>query len=104
MKEIVPGGWKLESATCSDGSSPNNISLQKGENVTCTFTNKKIEAAQSCRPMLANSSINVVELGDGTGTDDPWTTIAPIVYYTKNPATVYGGNGFSIFLEDGDRR
>ncbi len=39
--ELAQSGWKLTSATCSDGSSPNNISLQAGETVTCTFRNTK---------------------------------------------------------------
>jgi uncharacterized repeat protein (TIGR01451 family) len=37
----VPQGWDLESAVCSDQSSPSAISLQAGETVTCTFTNEK---------------------------------------------------------------
>ena len=39
VSETVPNGWDLTSATCSDGSPINNISLQAGETVTCTFTN-----------------------------------------------------------------
>lgn len=41
IKEIVPDGWTLTSATCSDGSNPSNISLQSGEIITCTFTNTR---------------------------------------------------------------
>jgi len=36
-----PAGWVKTSATCSDGSPPNAISLQSGETVTCTFNNTK---------------------------------------------------------------
>ena len=36
----VPG-WLLEQATCSDGSSPSNINLSVGEDVTCTFVNSR---------------------------------------------------------------
>jgi hypothetical protein len=39
VAETVPDGWDQTSATCSDGSPINNISLQPGETVTCTFTN-----------------------------------------------------------------
>src|SRR5688572_15307491 len=41
VSENAQAGWDLESATCSDGSAPANISLQAGETVTCTFTNEK---------------------------------------------------------------
>jgi len=39
VAETVPDGWDLTSAVCSDGSPVNAISLQVGENVTCTFSN-----------------------------------------------------------------
>jgi hypothetical protein len=48
--ELVPGtysvaetpvpGWNLTNASCSDGSPVNAISLQPGEIVTCTFSNR----------------------------------------------------------------
>ena len=41
VSEDVPAGWDLTSATCSDLSNPAAISLQAGETVTCTFTNRK---------------------------------------------------------------
>ncbi|HRW50760.1 MAG TPA: hypothetical protein P5333_24750 [Caldilinea sp.] len=37
LAETVQAGWSLTSATCSDGSSPTNIQLDPGENVTCTL-------------------------------------------------------------------
>ena len=39
VAETEPPGWNLVSASCSDGSPPNAISLSAGETVTCTFTN-----------------------------------------------------------------
>lgn len=33
----IPPGWRLTSATCSDGSSPSNIDVSRDESVTCTF-------------------------------------------------------------------
>lgn len=39
--ETVPTGWDLTSATCSDGSPVNNISVSSGETVVCTFTDTK---------------------------------------------------------------
>ncbi len=40
VSETVPSGWDLTSAVCSDGS-PDDINLDAGETVTCTFTNTK---------------------------------------------------------------
>ncbi len=40
VSEAAPAaGWFLQSATCSDGSSPSNIDVGPGETVTCTFKN-----------------------------------------------------------------
>lgn len=39
VAEVVPTGWTLASAVCSDGSSPAAIGVSPGETVTCTFTN-----------------------------------------------------------------
>ena len=39
--ELAKAGWDLSTATCSDGSPVEAISLQAGETVTCTFTNIK---------------------------------------------------------------
>ncbi len=39
VSETVPDGWTLVSATCDGGHSPENIDLQAGETVTCTFDN-----------------------------------------------------------------
>jgi hypothetical protein len=37
----IPSGWDLTNSVCSDGSPVNNIVLDSGENVICTFTNTK---------------------------------------------------------------
>lgn len=39
VTENTPAGWMLTAESCSDGSSPDNITLEPGESVTCTFTN-----------------------------------------------------------------
>ena len=41
VAEILPAGWDLTSATCSDGSAVNAIALGAGEVVTCTFNNRQ---------------------------------------------------------------
>ena len=40
VSEVVPAGWDLQSAVCSDQSAPSAIGLAAGETVTCVFTNK----------------------------------------------------------------
>jgi Prealbumin-like fold domain len=42
VAETVPSGWRLDSATCSDGSPITAVDLSVGENVTCTFNNFKL--------------------------------------------------------------
>ncbi len=42
ISEDLPEGWELTSASCSDDSPIDNISLSPGESVTCTFTNTKL--------------------------------------------------------------
>ena len=37
----MPTGWDQTSATCDDGSPVSNINVSPGENVTCTFNNRK---------------------------------------------------------------
>ncbi len=39
VSEVLPLGWLLQSAVCSDGSPINAIDLAAGENITCTFNN-----------------------------------------------------------------
>ncbi len=42
VAETVPTGWRLDSASCSDGSPVSAINLSENENITCTFTNTKL--------------------------------------------------------------
>jgi uncharacterized repeat protein (TIGR01451 family) len=41
VAETVPAGWELNSATCNSGETIDNIDLDPGETVTCTFENEK---------------------------------------------------------------
>ncbi|MEZ4639024.1 MAG: hypothetical protein R2856_29360, partial [Caldilineaceae bacterium] len=41
LAESLPTGWSADGATCSDGSTLPNVSLDAGEDVTCTFRNVK---------------------------------------------------------------
>jgi hypothetical protein len=45
MEGTLAEGWSLTSATCSDGSSPDQIVLSEDEDVTCTFTNSFTQVA-----------------------------------------------------------
>ncbi|WP_263405599.1 prealbumin-like fold domain-containing protein [Wenzhouxiangella sp. AB-CW3] len=45
VSETVPNGWRLDSATCDDGSPVSAIELEAGESVTCTFNNSQRAAA-----------------------------------------------------------
>ena len=42
LSESPPAGWTLASASCSDGSNPASVSIEPGEQVTCTFVNAKL--------------------------------------------------------------
>src|ERR671923_97112 len=41
VAESVPSGWDLTSSTCDNGNSPSNITVNAGQTVTCTFTDRK---------------------------------------------------------------
>ncbi len=41
VAETVPSGWDQTGATCDDGSPVSDVSVSIGENVTCTFSNRK---------------------------------------------------------------
>jgi uncharacterized protein YcnI len=43
VSESVPAGWTLKSKTCDDtNSTPDDINVEEGETVTCTFVNHEI--------------------------------------------------------------
>lgn len=42
LRETVPDGWMLESATCSDGSPITNIKLSENEVIFCRFVNVQL--------------------------------------------------------------
>ena len=45
VTEDVPAGWNLTGATCSNGDAPSAITLEGGDDVTCTFTNARERGA-----------------------------------------------------------
>ncbi|MER2624186.1 MAG: CshA/CshB family fibrillar adhesin-related protein, partial [Accumulibacter sp.] len=44
VSETIPNGWRLDSATCDDGSNPASVNLAAGEDVTCTFNDTKLNS------------------------------------------------------------
>jgi hypothetical protein len=45
VDETVPANWNLDSATCDDSSPVSAISLQPGEDITCTFVDSRERGA-----------------------------------------------------------
>jgi hypothetical protein len=41
VSQSAPSGWSLAGAQCDDGSPPENIDVDAGEHVTCTFVNSR---------------------------------------------------------------
>lgn len=63
LSEVVPAGWRLESAVCDDSNSPlPEIVLRAGETVTCVFSNHEV-------PSEVGGAI-VVTVGGGCGVVD----------------------------------
>ena len=58
--ENVPAGWTLAAATCSDGSAPNQIALDAGETVTCTFTNQRTTSGPTATIYLTTAGTGTV--------------------------------------------
>lgn len=70
VNELVPDGWDLESATCSDESSVNAIHLAAGEDITCTFTNAPETEAppqETLRTLSGNGPISGSIAGSSQG-------------------------------------
>lgn len=55
--------------------------------------------ADYCFQLLANTQMNIVEFGDGTGSAEPWVVLSPAIYYFKD---AYVSPIYSLGMEDGD--
>ena len=53
----------------------------------------------ACQQMIVNSELDVIDLGDGTGTVEPWAIIDPIVYFDSSTST---SPIYSLVLDIGD--
>lgn len=69
---------------------------EKGEMIVTNDNRRNSQA--DCFQFVANGELNVIELGDGTGTVEPWVILDPIVYYWRDN-TVSPPN-FSLFTQD----
>jgi CSLREA domain-containing protein len=71
ISELVPAGWTLEDIDCdTDSYSPNGatarVTLAAGDDVTCTFTNLRLQAPSFC-PVDEADTLRTDLLGVGMG-------------------------------------
>lgn len=73
---------------------------------TTSFETNSLTGATACSNVIANSQLNILEFGDGTGTAEPWVFLEPIVYYLHEDSPDFPGwayDGYSLVLQDGDK-
>jgi uncharacterized repeat protein (TIGR01451 family) len=107
VSENVPPGWEL-TAVCDDGSNPNNIQIQAGETVRCTFTNKlrrgSIIVEKQTNPAGAAASFTFT--GDAAGTigDNGQIVVSNLLpgTYASTEAAAAGWTLSSISCDDGN--
>jgi hypothetical protein len=69
VSQVLPVGWDLASATCSDGSPIDGIDVGAGETVTCTFTNVKRASAvieKQTSPDRASGNFSFIGVAPGS--------------------------------------
>lgn len=99
IQEFPTDGWGIESATCDNGSSVNNISVGADETVTCTFVNVllgKIVIKKATEPITDLDTVfrftsNVADGGE----------LAPSAFTLRNGEEfeltgIMPGNGYSV--------
>ena len=102
----LPSGWDPTGATCSDGSDPASISLQSGEVVTCTFTNRQrgtIIVKKVTNPSTATDLFTFT--GDAAGSigNDGTITVGNLVpgTYTSTETVPTGWDLIGLSCNDG---
>lgn len=89
IAENVPAGWVLTSATCTGGETPESITPEPGEDVTCTFTNTKNGSITIVKDVVGAdkdfgfTGAIVTSLGDG---DESTLEVAPGQYVVTESA------------------
>ena len=74
---------------------------------TTIFETNSLSGTTECVNLIANSQLDILEFGDGTGTAEPWVFLEPIVYYINgndptDPFAPWAFDGYSLLFEDGD--
>ena len=117
VSESAPPGWDLTSATCNDGSPATNVSVSAGENVTCTFTNRKrgkivvVKDAQPDSPQnfgftagggLSPTSFTLDDDADATlPNTQTFNDVTPGSGYSLSEGGTIGWNELSATCSDG---
>ncbi|MFZ0012960.1 MAG: LPXTG cell wall anchor domain-containing protein [Acidimicrobiia bacterium] len=90
VSESVPGGWTLQSATCSsnqdgDSSTPELINLSAGETVTCVFVNDQdmgttttSQPEETTTTSQPEESTTTLDIGGSTVTTAPESTTTTV--------------------------
>jgi len=108
LSQAVEPGWDLLSATCSDGSPVDDITVSEGETITCTFTNRlqtagKLTIRVDAIPddatrflfrLLGPTRYNGILLQDN---GDPSDGIN-----NQHTVSVLPGSGYNLFLQQRD--
>ena len=84
VNEILPAGWTLNSAVCSNGDFPTSITVSPGETVTCAYTNTETSTLQITKT-LDNT-------GGGTAVEDDF------IYRINQTPTLYA----AVISDDGN--
>jgi uncharacterized repeat protein (TIGR01451 family) len=71
VSEMVPAGWVLTSATCDNGSPIEDIVVNAGETVTCTFNNSRPDMTISITPEEETNEVGDAHVFTVTVTQSP---------------------------------
>ena len=81
----MPQGWELTGSTCDNGDSPNSITVDAGDTVTCVFTDTR------------RSNLTVLKLADGGEGTFAFTSTIPAA--AAFALTTTGGVAAQIFTD-----
>lgn len=74
---------------------------------TAAFETQSLTGTTACGNIIANSRLNILEFGDGTGTAEPWVFLIPQLFYINendpdDPFGPWAYDGYSLVFRDGD--
>src|ERR671934_195747 len=114
VSETVPSGWDLTSSTCDNGNSPSNITVNAGQTVTCTFTDRKrgtiiVKKVTNPSPDPSNTSFSFTAGGGLTptsfslknGDQQTFSNVAPGSGYNVTESVPLGWELTSSTCDDG---